>query len=278
MFRNAEYVIALKKIMQLRGSASLQEYKEAFDRLDVDNSGYIETGEVETLLDSVYKDKSVPDFEVSAFMKFFDTNKDGRISWDEFERGLGTVFVDRVQFRKNLNILTGSSDEDEDEDDDEEITNDFDVELSGTIEIELDTGKVVKVDANEYMNSLKQQAKILKDTLRKQKEISPVGKIMTNSGPSDDEYGSITTYIASRQGDVKSLTEGISSEIVETMKMLVDYVLEGGENAKSKNVRKEEIELEIPGSALQQLALWQLILGYRLRESEAKGDYLKLLQ
>jgi len=29
---------------------------------------------------------------------------------------------------------------------------------------------------------------------------------------------------------------------------------------------------------LQQLALWQLVLGYKLREAEAKGDYLKLLE
>jgi hypothetical protein len=36
--------------------------------------------------------------------------------------------------------------------------------------------------------------------------------------------------------------------------------------------------MEIPGSALQQLALWQLVLGYRLREEEASGDYKKLLQ
>jgi hypothetical protein len=37
------------------------------------------------------------------------------------------------------------------------------------------------------------------------------------------------------------------------------------------------MEMEIPGSALQQLALWQLVLGYRLREEEARGDYVKLL-
>jgi hypothetical protein len=62
------------------------------------------------------------------------------------------------------------------------------------------------------------------------------------------------------------------------MKMLIDFVLEGGDSGKGKNVPKEKLEMEIPGSALQQLALWQLILGYRLREAEAKGDYLKLLK
>lgn len=37
------------------------------------------------------------------------------------------------------------------------------------------------------------------------------------------------------------------------------------------------MEMELPGSALQQLALWQLVLGYRLQEEGAKGDYVKLL-
>ena len=89
-------------------------------------------------------------------------------------------------------------------------------------------------------------------------------------------------YIASRQGDVKSLTEGIKPEIVDTMKKLVDFVLEGGETGRSrKDLSPEEranTEMEIPGSALQQLALWQLVLGYRLREEEAKGEYVKLLK
>ena len=35
--------------------------------------------------------------------------------------------------------------------------------------------------------------------------------------------------------------------------------------------------MEIPGAALQQLALWQLVLGYKLREAEAKGEYMRLL-
>ena len=92
----------------------------------------------------------------------------------------------------------------------------------------------------------------------------------------------IASYINSRQGDVKSLTEGISPEVMETMKKLVDFVLEGGDSGKAKKglseAEKAEMEMEIPGSALQQLALWQLVLGYRLREEEAKGDYVKLLK
>jgi len=98
----------------------------------------------------------------------------------------------------------------------------------------------------------------------------------------------IAGYLASRQGDVKSLTEGIKPEIVDTMKKLIGFVLEGSvgtsHNDTSSNDystmterEKLEMDIELPGSALKQLALWQLVLGYRLREEEAKGDYVKLL-
>ena len=96
----------------------------------------------------------------------------------------------------------------------------------------------------------------------------------------------IAGYIASRQGDVQSLTEGIKPEIVDTMKKLVEFVLEGSNDSSSADPKRKnlsdnersEMEMELPGSALQQLALWQLVLGYRLREEEAKGDYVKLLE
>ena len=86
MFRNAEYVMALKEIMDLRGSATLQGYKDAFDRLDSDGSGYIESFEVKEMLDDLYAGKT-PAFEVDTFLNFFDQNQDGKISWEEFERG-----------------------------------------------------------------------------------------------------------------------------------------------------------------------------------------------
>jgi len=62
--------------------------QEAFDTLDKDDSGFIETAEVRSLFDKVYDGKA-PNFEVDTFVQFFDTNKDGKISWSEFEQGLG---------------------------------------------------------------------------------------------------------------------------------------------------------------------------------------------
>jgi hypothetical protein len=64
--------------------------------------------------------------------------------------------------------------------------------------------------------------------------------------------------------------------------MLIDYVLEGGPEGGGANAKKMKMdktkEMELPGSALQQLALWQLVIGYRLRETEATGDWRRMLE
>lgn len=275
MFRNVEYVIALKDLMKLRGSATLGDYKAAFTRLDNDNSGYIESTEVAKLLNDVYDGKT-PDFEIQTFIKFFDQDKDGKISWDEFERGLGAAMAAQQTPKATFRLPSQEDDEDDDEIEFSEP------DISGTVEIELMNGKIVEVDAKEYIQNLKEEALALKNDLYREKGGKPPGSVMSDSlvrpNSAIDEFGGIASYIASQRGDVKALTQGISPEIVETMKMLVNFVLEGGESGKGKDIPKEKMEMEIPGAALRQLALWQLILGYRLREAEAKGDYLKLLE
>lgn len=103
MFRNAEYIVALKDIMEIR-SASIKDYKEAFKRLDKDDSGFIEAGEIEDLLADVYGTEP-PAFEVQSFIKFFDRNNDNRVSWKEFERGLGFMGNDKAANAVGRNML-----------------------------------------------------------------------------------------------------------------------------------------------------------------------------
>ena len=159
--------------------------------------------------------------------------------------------------------------------------------MVGTIEIELEDGNIVQVDAKEYMDTLKKEAQSLKEELRREKGEDIDG----TNGDNADSFGiiqqsnggmDIASYIASREGDVKNLTEGISPEVVETMKKLVNFVLEGGDGGNGKknltDKEKAEMEMELPGAALQQLSLWQLVLGYRLREAEVKGEHMDLLQ
>merc|ERR1719343_430527 len=300
MFRNAEYVLALKDLMQLRGKKlTLKDYKEAFDRVDTDGSGYIELSEIQDLFKEAYggSEENIPSYEIKAFLEFFDTNEDGRVSWEEFERGLTTAATPGETFSAKddladrlLASMESSAGGAIADDVDDETASELDQEISGTLEIELESGKVVEVDAKEYMDSLKEEARKLKLALRQEKgqqppqpggagENDPMAGILSGPPTSGTD---IAGYIASRQGDVKSLTEGIKPEIVDTMKKLVEFVLEGGDSGLGrKSLSAQErasMEMEIPGSALQQLALWQLVLGYRLREEEAKGDYINLLK
>ena len=129
MFRNAEYVLALKDLMNLETSASLSEYKDAFERLDEDGSGYVETAEIESLLSDVY-DGDVPSYEVDSFMRFFDSNKDGRISWQEFEQGLGAISEEQAAKALAAKfLLPFAADSDGDGEDDSDP--DVETEISG---------------------------------------------------------------------------------------------------------------------------------------------------
>jgi hypothetical protein len=253
MFRNAEYVLALKDVMDLKGKGlTLNDYKDAFDRVDIDQNGYIDVSEIQNLFQEVYGKGNVPTYEVAAFLKFFDRNQDGKISWEEFEKGFGAAIATAKSGQGDLTSrlldargYRSSDDSDDDDDDDDDII-DVNSSVSGTIEIELKDGKVVEVDAKEYIETLKEEAQKLKDALRREK-LDPEQKqdhdgnagLVTNNNSVNGSGMDIASYIASRQGDVKSLTEGISPEIVDTMKKLVDFVLEGGDSGKNNNKKKK---------------------------------------
>ena len=102
--------------------------------MDTDSSGFIEAGEVKALLDDVYEGNA-PSFEVDAFLQFFDKNKDGKISWTEFEQGLGAAMAQKSTTPTapvtNQLSLPGD-DDDEEEEDDEEPGLQIAPEVSGT--------------------------------------------------------------------------------------------------------------------------------------------------
>jgi len=281
MFRNAEYVLALKDLMNLEVNAELSQYKEAFDKLDKDGSGYIEASEIESLLTDVY-DGVPPKFEVDQFIKFFDVNRDGRVSWEEFKVGLNgnakQIWNKFSQSMTQLKLPSGNEEREEDEDDVDNLFLGV-TEVHGIIKVELEDGNVIEVEAKEYIKALKDEANALKEALRQEiiKE-----DYRFSEGKSSEAHprqsGSLGTYISSLpEKHVKKLTEGISPEVIDAMKMLVDYVLESPQSKAGKKRVEKGQEMEISGSALQQLALWQLVLGYRLREQEATGEWRRIM-
>jgi len=265
MFRNAEYVLALKELMSIE-SHSISEYKKAFDKIDVDKSGFIERDEIASMLREVYGGDA-PAFEQTTFLRFFDANNDGKISWEEFEKGLGVVNQERAAGAVANNILEGSSDEGE-----------SDAKVSGMLKVELDDGNTIDVEAQDYINTLRAEAASLKAALAREATDSTANMGLTAGldPGSPSAGGGLGGYLASlNKENVQALTEGITPEVIDTMKMLVKFVLDGGPDQAGKIA--EEQEVDIPVGALRQLCLWQLILGYRLRENEATGEYKESL-
>jgi len=71
------------------------------------------------------------------------------------------------------------------------------------------------------------------------------------------------------EDQLKLLTNGISDDVVDAMKQIVKYILKApsgdGELGKEETVTMEQTKL-------QTLCMYQLSLGYKLREAEATGE------
>ena len=74
-----------EKIMQ--GSMFGMMVENAFNKADLDKSGFIEKGELYQVLVQVHKDLKLPEpteKDVNEKLKQLDTNKDGKISKEEY--------------------------------------------------------------------------------------------------------------------------------------------------------------------------------------------------
>ena len=147
MLRNAEYVFTLRRLLDIK-SRSIDEYRAAFDRIDIDGSGYIEPPEVEKLLADVY-DGEAPGYEASTFLSFFDVDNDGKISWNEFAEALGASEesspADLVRAAlPSVEDGMGKT-----------------PKVSGTVTVQLEGGNTVEMDAEKYMDELKKEARSL---------------------------------------------------------------------------------------------------------------------
>ena len=80
-----------------------EEFKATFKRVDRDGSGFISSEEVEILLFETYGFPPLEE-EVTLFMQEFDTNQDGKVTWEEFQAALNRL-------RETVNKKAGTAKE-----------------------------------------------------------------------------------------------------------------------------------------------------------------------
>ena len=66
------------------------EFRAGFEKVDKDGSGYITPDEVEEMLFQTYGFPPMEE-EVDMFMKEFDLNQDGKVSWEEFLSSMNRI-------------------------------------------------------------------------------------------------------------------------------------------------------------------------------------------
>jgi len=137
--------------------------------------------------------------------------------------------------------------------------------IGGKISVNIN-GKDVEVDAESYVSELRREVVNLRNELAKR-----------DREDAEQETQDLLAYVQRlEEKDMQALTSNISPEVLESMKNLVDTVIQGmgGELAE---LMGPDTVTEIPASVLAQLCMWQLVVGYNLREIEAREDLKKQL-
>jgi len=137
--------------------------------------------------------------------------------------------------------------------------------VSGHIQLHLANGEAIEVAASEYLAELRSEVRELEEELaRKAKEAQPKRQ--------DD----LLNYIKSLpEAQMRSLTENINEEVLDAMKKLTHVVVEGLGGGSPAPMGQGDVITQQTGSAMAQLCMWQLSIGYNLRELEVREDIRK---
>lgn len=128
-------------------------------------------------------------------------------------------------------------------------------EVRGEISVETLTGDVLKVDVQELTKTLSREVEELRNELA-----------LIRNEREQELRSNLLTYIqALPQKDLEKLTSDMSSEVVESIQMLVDALMQ----RLGIDVTGPEVILQQSVGALAQLCMWQMVVGYKLRELEA---------
>jgi len=129
----------------------------------------------------------------------------------------------------------------------------------------------VEVDANAYMSELRMEVKKLRDDLEARRSAK-------EEAIKKDLLAYIRTLPAQ---ELRELTSTVSPEVLSAMKGLVNSVMAGlVEAGVDRDGKPADVSipigprtvLEQSGEAVAQLCMWQLVVGYNLRELEVREE------
>lgn len=121
----------------------------------------------------------------------------------------------------------------------------------------------VRVDADAYMAELRDEVATLR------KELDEVEEERRLASQKD-----LLAYIrALPEQQMASMTSEITDDVLDGMKKLVYSIMKG---MGTSNVEANTL-LQQSGSAMAQLCMWQLVIGYNLRELEVRDQLQKQL-
>ncbi|KAH8064614.1 DUF760-containing protein [Aureococcus anophagefferens] len=134
--------------------------------------------------------------------------------------------------------------------------------VQGTVTVKLGVEEV-RVDADAYMAELRDEVATLR------RELDEVEEERRLASQKD-----LLAYIrALPEQQMASMTSEITDDVLDGMKKLVYSIMKG---MGTSNVEANTL-LQQSGSAMAQLCMWQLVIGYNLRELEVRDQLQKQL-
>ena len=127
--------------------------------------------------------------------------------------------------------------------------------ISGEVTLQTTQGEIVKVDVQDLTKALNNEVNALR------KELA-----LLKSQRESELKSNLLTYIqALPEKELQTLTSDMSPEILQAIQMLVNAMME----KVGIDTTAGELVVQQSMGQLAQLCIWQMVVGYKLRELEA---------
>eukprot|EP01035_Chromulina_nebulosa_P025056 gene25056-32668_t len=127
--------------------------------------------------------------------------------------------------------------------------------ISGEIEVMTSTGEKVSLNVEDLTSALSKEVEDLRSELA----------LIRNQRENELKSNMLTYIQALPEKDLVRLTSDMSEDVVQAIQLLVDTVME----RLGIDVSGPEVVLQQSVGHLAQLCMWQMVVGYKLREIEA---------